>query len=467
MNIVIVGAGTVGHSLAEHLNTQENHISIIDKSVDLCDRLNSQLDVFTVNDYGTNPSALERAGIAQADMVIAVTPSDETNLVVCNFAMQYGVGTRIARIVQLGNSFSDTPVSLEKIGVTHVIEPEREVVRNIIKYIELPGVTEAANFHMDSVYLRGYRITADMPIANKTLIETNALTKSAHILVVLIIRGGQAILPSGSERILPEDEIVAIMPRESLGDFRALVNQPGGKTKKVIVSGDSLTAIVLAEQLKALADRVILVDPSASHAQKAAAQLKGVEVLHGDCTRVEMLQEANVRNATFFIAAGRDTEDNVMSCLLAKAEGAREVIAVSNAQRHAKLFASLGLDHVIDPHTITSQTIIANVIRVPIGSLLRLKNVNVEVNWFVAGKKSRITDRPIRDLDGILKRSVVVGSVFRDNQIIIPSGETVIRAGDEVIVLSKPEDARSLGRLFKSRLVAPASHSPGTPQQDT
>jgi trk system potassium uptake protein TrkA len=459
VKILIVGAGMVGYSLAEHLSHTNNNVSVIDRSAEICKELNNRLDVFALNAAATDLEALEEAGIRTADMVIAVTPHDDTNLVVCNFAKQYGVAKRIARIKSTWYTRKSTVVSLEELGVTHVIEPEREVVRNILNVVELPGVTEAANFQSENVYLRGYTVTEDMPIAGRTVEQTTQFTSSAHILIVLIVRKGRAILPRGSQHILAGDEIVAIMPRDSFGEFRAMINKPAGKLKKIVVFGDSFVAVQLCEQLLHYSDRVILVDPDEKHAELAATQLKGVEVLWGDCTRIEMLQEVHVENLPFFIAAGNDTEDNVMSCLLAKAEGAREVIAISNAKRHARLFMSVGLDHIINPNIITAQTIIANIIKVPIGSMLKLKNVDVEVNRLVVGHNSAVVGRAIKEMSRMVKSDIIVGSIFRADELIIPSGETVYEEGDEVLILSRPQDSEPLQRLFRPRSLMSTFHA--------
>jgi trk system potassium uptake protein TrkA len=220
-----------------------------------------------------------------------------------------------------------------------------------------------------------------------------------------------------------------------------------------VVSGDTLEAIELARRMEDLADRVILVDPNEEHAQYAASVLPDAEVLLGDCTDVEMLQEVRVRGLPFFIAAGSDPEDNIMSCLLAKAEGARRVIAISNNRRHNRLFISLGIDHVINPNTITVQTIMRNIIRVPIASLLLLKSVNVQVTRFAIGPKSAVIDLPIKKIGTQIKRSIIIGSVLRGDELIIPSGETVLQEDDEVLVLSHPADTKEVGKLFKSTKV--------------
>jgi trk system potassium uptake protein len=449
LNIVIVGAGTVGYSLADHLSKLNHHVTVIERNPSLCKMVSSRLDVIAVTGAGSSPRTLEEAKLEQADMIITVTPNDDTNLLACNFAKQCGVPKRIARIKSAEYNASGTKFSLEELGVTHVIEPEKEVVRSIIQYVELPGVTQTANFQSDNLYLRGYRITENMPIANRRLSEIFSIVGPASLLIVLIIREGKNVLPTGAETIYPGDEIIAIMTSESLDVFRKLINQPTTKHNKIVVFGDSLTVIHLARELKPFADRVIVVDPDEQHGLTAASQLDGVEVLNGDCTNTEMLQEVHVENAPFFISASNDTEDNIMSCLLAKAEGAREVIAISNNERHVNLFRSLGLNHIVNPHEITWQSIIANILKVPIGALLRLKNVDIEVVRFTAGKNSRITGKRLAQLDSLFKRSIIIGSVFRDDDVIIPSGDTVIQENDEALVLCQSKDTRLVSSFFK------------------
>lgn len=278
------------------------------------------------------------------------------------------------------------------------------------------------------------------------------------MLAVLIIRNGRSVLPTGSERILPGDELIMVMPSESLPTFRKMVNRPAGKLRKVVISGDSLTAILLARAVKKLAERVILVDPDPKHGEIAASELDGVEVLEGDCTNVQVLQDIQVKGTPFFIAAGKDSEDNVMSCLLARAEGAGEVIAISSTDRHTELFHSLGLNRIVSPRQVTAQTIINNIIKVPIGALLKLKNVDVEVVRFVSEKGSRIVDKPLRAVHGLSRRSVVIGAVVRGDEVIIPGGDTVVRAGDEVLVFCEPRNSNAVRKLFKSRLIAPENH---------
>ncbi len=286
MNIIIVGAGTVGFSLAEYFYKRNYHIALIEQNKELCEQIERKLDILMVMGKGGCPATLESAGIGSADMLIAVTPNDETNLLACNFAMQNGVKKRIARV----NSDMYTAAScvdLKKLGVTSVIEPEREVVRKILQYVELPGVVETANFQSDNIYLRGYRITEDMPVANKTLVEIKQMSKAAPILIVAIMRDEKSLPPIGSQKLLPGDKIVAIMPRESFGTFRLLINRKAAKLKKIVISGESLTAIHLANALKPLGEQILLIDPDPDHSHMAASMLDDVEVFLADTNTTE------------------------------------------------------------------------------------------------------------------------------------------------------------------------------------
>ena len=392
MKIIIVGAGALGLGLAEYLSRFDHEISVIEKNPQLISEISSRFDVLTVSGSGSSPAVLKEAGIEKADMIIAVTPNDETNLLACHFAMQYSVEKRIARVIS-DQLIHAEGISLETVGITHVIETEKELVKNIMGFVELPGLTDTANFHGESIYLRGYKITEDMPIAGKTLLQIRELAGSAQMLVMAIIRNEVSIIPTGSERLFPGDEALTIMPRESYSTFRSLINRPVTKLKKVIVAGDSLGAVNISAALSSISERVILLDPDREHAQEAALELNGVEVLSGDATDADLLQEINVKSADFFIGASKDMEDNIMSSLLAKAEGAGEVIAIRTDDRHFELFNTLGVDHVISPRRITLQKIIESIQIAPIDSLLRLQKVDLDMVRAVASKNSPVTGK--------------------------------------------------------------------------
>ncbi|MFH1552264.1 MAG: Trk system potassium transporter TrkA [Candidatus Omnitrophota bacterium] len=449
MKIVIVGAGMVGYSLAKHFSSLNHNIAVIEKDKTLCEDITSKLDVHVVEGIGSSPAVLDEADISSADLVIAVTPSDETNLLVCNFAMQNGVKKRIARVKSNLYTTNTPNVSLEELGVTSLIEPEREVMTRILQYVELPDVLETANFQSNNIYLRGHRINEDMPIAHKTLAEIRNMAETSPILFVVIVRDGKSLPPVGDQNLMPGDEVVAIMPKESFETFRFLINRKASRMKKIVVSGDSLTAIHLAEALQPLCEQVILADPDLEHGRMAASMLHGVEVFHLDCTNSEMLEEINIRQTECFIAAGKYSEDNTMSCLMAKDEGAGMVIALRDDNRYERLFTSLGVDHIVYPQEITLNAIIEKIQMVSIGTHLKLKTADIEIMRIRARKNSPVTGKSLRQLDTLLKKSIIIGCIIREDSVIIPQGDTVIEENDEVMVLSRKENVSLVNRLFK------------------
>ena len=449
MKIVIVGAGTVGYSLAQYFSALNHNITIIEKDKTLCEHINNKLDVFVVEGLGSSPAILDEAGIKSADLVIAVTPSDETNLLVCNFAMQNNVKKRIAR-VKSALYTNDTPnISIEKLGVTNLIEPEKEVMKRVLQYVALPNVLETANFQSNNIYLRGYRVTEDMPIANKTLAEINKISGTSQILFVVIVRSGKSLPPRGDQKLLPGDKVVAIMPKESFKDFCSLINHKISKMKKVVVSGDSLTAIHLAEALKPLCEQVILADPDLEHGRKAASLLQGVDVFHIDSTQSDMLEEINIKHVDCFIGAGQYAEDNIMSCLLAKVEGANMVIALRNDTRYDKLFTSLGMDHIIYPQEITLNAIIEKIHMVSIGTHLQLKSADLEILRIEVKKNSPVNGKSLKQLRRLLKKSITIACIIKENSVIIPQGNTIINENDEVLVLSNSNNIDLVNKIFK------------------
>ena len=454
MNILIIGAGTVGFNLAQRLLHLNHHITVIEQNENLCDEINSKLDVFTITGLGNDPTLLKKAGIEVMDMVIAVTPNDETNLLICNFAMQNGVPKRIARVKSDIYAAKDSCIDLNKLGVTNVIEPEKEVVGKILQYVELPGVIEAANFQSNNILLRGYRISKDMPIANKTLIEIKNMAKTSPLLIVAIVRSGRSLHPHGNQKLLAGDKIIAIMPRESFKTFCHLINRKTTKLKKIIVTGDSLTAIHLVQTLKPLAERILLVDPDLEHSHFAASILDKVEILYGDCTNSNVLQEIRAEHADCFIAVGKDSEDNIMSCLLAKNAGTDIVIALRSDEKYMELFSTLGIDHIVNPQDITSNMIIEKIQMIPIGSCLKLKTADIEIQRLKATKMCPVTEKTLNQLDNFFKESIIIGAIIRNNQVIIPWGETIIKENDEVIILCKKEQIDWVRKWFTPSLTA-------------
>jgi len=451
MKIIIVGGGVVGFALAEHLEREKHSISLIEKDAAICEDINERLDARIICGNGTSPRLLEAAGISKADMVIGVSPIDEFNIMVCAIAKQYGVNTRIARIRSNEFRGSDSSIDIASLGVTLIIDPESVVVDSIAQFVQTPGAFEAVNFQNGNVLMRGYRVTEDMPIANMPIVDIKQEAESLPMLFIAAVREGKGFIPDGQYVIKPGDELFGIFSNEILETYLGFFSSKQKSVDNVIISSDNLTGILLADKLQKFVKRVTLIDPDPEHARMAAETLNNVEVINGDCTESTILKELYVRNAQFFIATAKETEFNVMSALLAKAEGASEVIAVSSEVRHDELFESIGIDHVIHPRLAIAREILEAINRGQIGRIAKISNHDIEAIRITAEEGSPITGRAVSQLRNKLQKGTIIGAIFRGEDMLIPDGNTIIEPFDKMILISYTKNIPKIKKQFKAK----------------
>lgn len=451
MRIVIVGGGVVGYSLAQHLLYEKHVISLIESDPRVADDIAAKMDLQVIAASGSSPSALEEAGIQGADMVIAVTPVDEINILVCSIARQYDVLQRIARLRSREFLMPDRRVSLVDLGVTAFIFPEQVMVDAILQYIETPGATDAVNFENGNILMRGYRARAGMPMVGKSLVEIRSMMAPEKFLVAAVLRGDKGIIPPGEFVIEENDKVFGLFPREAIPAFMDLIDESHPSVKRVILTGNNLSTLELASALENRIPSVTLVDPDLTHAEKMAAKLNKVEVIHGDCTEVDILGELDLDRADFFVASSSEADYNMLSALLAKSEGAREVIAVSTEYRHDKLFHSIGIDHVINPRVTAAREIMQIISRGHIGSVVRLGDAEIEAVRLTVPESSDIAGMPLKKVWRKLRRGALIGIIIRGGAMIIPDGEAVFEPQDHVITIAYTKFLPEIRRLFKDK----------------
>ena len=450
MRIIIVGGGIVGHSLAEYLLNEKHQLSLIEIDPMLCQSISEKFDMQVVNGSGSSPSVLNEAGITSADMILAVTPNNEVNIISCAIAAQYNVSRRIARL--RGREFLSNAhlLDLEKLGITSVIHPEKVLVDQILQYVETPHAVQSANFESGKILMRGYVVTKDMPIAGKTPKDIRIEIAPDIILFSAIVRNRVGMIPDGETKIEPGDIVYALFPRKSLPRFLNLIGYEK-KNRKIIITGDAYSTLELAQAFEPLDYHVTFVDPSLEHAHEAAASFENLEVLHGDCTEEDLLQELNVDKASFFIAVSDSPDYNVLSALLAKAEGAHEVIATTTDMSHNKLYKNIGIDHVINPRLTTAREILEIISRGHISAVVKLSNVDIEAVRLTVDPDSDIAGMKIRNLSTKMQKGTMIGVIIRNNKMILPDGESVLEAEDHVIVITHHKNLGTISKLFKPK----------------
>jgi len=451
LQILIVGGGTVGFELAVQLQRAGHDVALVEKDPQRCAEIEEKLDILVVAGQGSSPRALERAGIAGAQMAIAVTSVDEVNILVCGMATQYGVETRIARI-RSGEFLSrSSHVDLSALGVTRVIDPEHVMTRIIEQIALIPEAVEVFSYHDGQVLIARHIMKEGMPILGKALSDILPQDSSHQFLAVALRRDGTDCIPAGDDVPRPGDDFTTIFPREALPKYLEMLGLGGHSVRKAVVAGNGRTAVHLCEHFSRWVDDVVLVDRDAEHGRKAAEILDDVDVIHGDPTEQDVLREVNTGKADLFVGAGRETSRNVMSALLAKSEGARRVIAISFEPKSNRLFRDIGVDHVVSPRRAMAQEIMDVIHRGRLSVELQLRDMNLESLEIKAGQNSKITRAPLHKVWQPFKRQAIAGAVFRGGHTLIPQGNTVIEPGDDVIVVTQPKVLSRIHSLFRER----------------
>jgi len=448
VQIVIVGGGTVGFDLAAQLRKAGHDVGLVERDPARSTELQDKLDALVVEGAGSSPLALEQAGLRGADMVLAVTSSDEVNILVCGLAEQWDVATRIARVRNPEFTSRRSRVDLHRLGVTRVIDPERILVRVIDQIARIPDVVEAFGYHDGDVLIVRHIMTERMPVVGHPLSELSKRTAGERLLAVALQRGSETRIPSGKDILQPGDDVTTVFASRSLPRYLEMLALTGRQVHKAIVFGDGLAALRLCEVFSAWVDDLTLIDPDAAHGRLAAERLDKAEVIHGDATNRDVLREVQVSGAGLFVGAARITADNVMSALLARSEGAARVIVVSDEPSNNRLFRHLGIDHVVTPRRLMAQEIMDVIHRGRRSLELQLRDMPLESVLMRADPGSPVTRGPLAETWAALRGRAIVGAVVHEGETVIPGGETRIAPGDDAVIVTEPGEVKKVQKIF-------------------
>ena len=449
MQIVIVGAGTVGYELAIQLQKQGHDVALIEERAERALEISEKLDILVVPGSGSSPSALEQAGIRDAEMILAVTSEDEVNILACGLAARYGVGQRIARVRNPELTDAEGKMVLDGFGVTRFINPERVIVQVIDQIARMPDAIEVFGYHEGEILISRHIMKEGMPVVGHDLVEILKLAGGKDFLAVALKRNGETRIPSGADVLQAGDDVTTLFSKNGLPAYLRMLDLEDKVVHRAIVSGRSLTAIHLCDKLKNWVEKVTYLDQDYEHGLHAAERLEGVEVLFGDPTERDILREAGVENVDLFVGAGEDTSKNVMSALLARSEGAKKIIAISMEPRSNHLFREIGVDHVISPRRLMALEIMDLIHRGRISVELQLRDMDLESLEIQAEKGAKITTGSLAEIWQPLRGKAIAGAIFRGEELIVPRGDTRIEAGDDVVVVTYPQTVSKIQKLFR------------------
>ena len=451
MKIIILGAGQVGGSLAAELASEANDITVVDVDPVRLRRLGDRLDIRTVQGRGSLPTVLRQAGADDADMLIAVTSSDETNMVACQVAYSmFRTPTKIARIRESAYLTRDGLLGNDHLPVDVVISPEQAVTNYIKRLIQHPGALQVLDFADGRVQLVAVRAYHGGPLVGQELRYLRQHMPSVDTRVAAIFRRDRPILPKGDTVIEADDEVFFIAASEDIRAVMSELRRVEKNNKTVMIAGGGNIGERLAEAIESRY-RVKIIENNRARADYLSQNLDSSIVLYGSASDRELLVDENIEEVDIFCAVTNDDEANIMSSLLAKRLGARRVMALINNPAYVDLVQGGQIEIAISPSQATIGTLLAHVRRGDIVNVYSLRRGAAEAIEIIAhgdARSSKVVGRAIRDIK--LPPGTTIGAVVRNEQVLIAHDSTVIESDDHVIlfVIDK-KHIRDVERLFQ------------------
>ena len=455
MKVIICGAGQVGYNIARYLSSEDADITVVDQSAQLIEKVSESLDVKGLVGFASHPNVLEEAGAEDADMVIAVTYADEVNMVACQICHSiFGVPTKVARIRH--QSYLDPMwsnlFSRDHMPIDVIISPEIEVARAIERRLQVPGAFDVHPLAQGRVSMIGLHCTAETPILETPLHQLTDLFPDLHITVVGIWRNGVGIVPRPTDELLAGDDVYFVAETAHLNRAMVAFGHEEKEARRMIILGGGNIGFNLATNVERNHPHVglKLVEVNKSRAEVVAQALKRAVVIHGSALDTEILEEAGASTAETIVAVSNDDEVNILASLLAKRYGCQRAVTLINKASYGALVGTLGIDTVVSPRVITVSTILQHVRRGRIRSVHSLNEGFGEVIEAEALETSSLVGVPLREAH--LPEGVLVGAIVRGDEVIIPRGNTVIRANDLVIIFAATAAVKKIEKLFAVKL---------------
>ncbi|WP_324756652.1 Trk system potassium transporter TrkA [Haloarcula montana] len=429
MYVIIVGAGEVGSAIAESL-ADSHDVAVVDIDGDRVEQLMYDVDVLGVEGDGADLDTLQEAGIDGADMVIASTDNDETNIVTCGTAKTVADVFTISRVKSA--RFLRTWEHAEgALGVDHMVATNLMTAETVSRVIGLPAASDVETFAGGIVQMAQFEIIQSSPVTGQTVEEAD---RYESLTFAAIIRDDDIVIPSGDTVIETGDDAIVIGSRDSVQSFAHDVSPELDRARDVLIVGGSDIGYHTARLLQERGLKPRLIERDYERARELAEQLSGTTVLENDATDREFLQREHVEDVDAVVAALDSDEKNLLAGLLAKRLGADRAVAIVDAGEYVELFKEVGIDVAINPREVTAEEITRFTREHRAENVAIIQSDRAEVLEIEVDADSVLAGRPIRESVADLPEGVVIGAITRDGELVIPRGDTVIEADDHVVV---------------------------------
>tara|TARA_B110000902_G_C14284229_1_gene578095 strand:- start:577 stop:1923 length:1347 start_codon:yes stop_codon:yes gene_type:complete len=447
MKIIIAGAGDVGFHLAKLLSYESQDTYIIDFDGEKLEYLNSHLDVITKKGDATSIKLLKEIGIDSADLLIAVTDSQNTNFTISVIGKSLGAKKTIARIDN-PEFLNDCEVDFKKFGVDFMISPQELAANEIKMLLNQSSFNDTVEFESGLFNVMGTTLSYKSPLVNLTVKQAKKKFANVDFITIAIKRENvsQTIIPRGDTTYQLDDQVYFSVPNYSMKDLYPIIGEKQFNIKNVIILGGSSIGEKTARNLCEDNFKVKLIEKNKERAEILAETLTNTLVINGDGRDLELLEEENIRETDAFIAVTGNSETNIMSCLVAKSKGVKKTIALVENMDYIDISQTIGIQSLINKKLIAASNIFKHIRKGGVLELANLHNIDAEVFEFEVQPNARVTKKPIKDLR--VPREALFGGIIRDGKALMSYGDIQIQSGDKVIVFCLPEAITAVEGLF-------------------
>ena len=445
MDIVIIGAGEVGSHLADILSREGHRVSVVDSSPEKAKRLMESMDVHAITGDGTRADLLNSAGASQADLVVAVTNNDQVNMLACLVSKHLGARRVILRLLDTKLLQGYRYFYKHTLGFDVVLSTQELAAEEIAATVREQHALEVESFADGRVQLRRLRIRQESELTASSLAD---LRLPGGILVAALMRKDKFYVPSGRDQLAVDDQIYVIGLAPDLDEFELLSGARKLGRRSVVIMGGGGVGREIARKLDGVPGVSIrILEKDAQVARELASEFGGeLMVLVGDGSDLDLLLEERIGDANVFIATTRDDENNMVSCQLARSLGVERTVAVINKASYRKIYDLLGVDQAISPRVLCANRMLRFVRSGSVNSIAVIADGRGEVLELEVRFKSGKTSRRVKNLG--LPRGTVIGAIVRGEEVLIPSGESLVNEGDHVILFTLPENLGAVEALF-------------------
>ena len=451
MKIIIVGAGEVGFHIANRLAHENKDVVVVDINQTAIRRVSDHMDVQTIIGSGSSPVVLEEAGIKNAEILLAVTDSDEINLVACLAAKILAPATK--KLARLRNSDYDKYHDIfreNSPNIDTIINPEIEVVKTIDRLMKVPGAVDIGEFSEGRVKFVGILLEKDAMLAGTCLSELKEKIRGQIPLIAAIIRNEKLIIPGGNDRLLSGDYVYFISEESRLLDTLAVFDKHVEPLNRVLIIGGGSIGFRLAKLLEEQNLNTKIIEKREKQCMYLAEKLNKCVVLHGDGSDQTLLSEENLQDMDIVVSLTNDEETNILSSLLAKRMGARKTITKINKFSYLPLMSAIGIEQVVSTRLSAINSIQQHIRRGKVLSAISLKGEQAEVIEAVALESSEIVGKPLKAIS--FPNGALVAGIIRKEQVVIPSGNSMIEPGDRIIIVAKRKALQKIESMLTVKL---------------